>query len=86
MALCAVQLIVAVYGTLKAENGLQIDDMLPEGTYQHDFMVARQKYFSYYRIFVITRNTTDGQLFDYASKENQRLMYEFYDEFKKVSI
>lgn len=69
---------------MNVENGLQIDDMMPKESYQHEFMLARQKYFSYYRIFVVIRNTTDGKLFDYASKENQKLLYEFYNKLAKV--
>ena len=85
LALCVVQLIAAAYGTLNVENGLQISEMLPKGTYQHEFMVARQEYFSYYRIFVVTRNSTDGKLFDYSSKENQKLLRDFYTALSKVS-
>ena len=58
--------------------------MLPSGTYQHDFMAAREKYFSYYRAYIITRNTTNGELFDYSSKKNQKLLYELYDKLSKV--
>lgn len=82
LVLCAIQLILATYGTMKINKGLELADMLPKNTTQHEYMVKRQKYFSYYKIYVITRSNEDGSLFDYAN--NQELVYELHRKLSKV--
>jgi hypothetical protein len=40
--------IVGLYGVNKLEDGLELSDVMAKGTPAYDFLLAREKYFSFY--------------------------------------
>lgn len=44
---------VCIYGATRVENGLDLTEVVPSNTRQHDFVVANAKYFSYAYITIV---------------------------------
>ena len=84
MFVCCTQLFLAGYGTAKVHQGLDLGEMVPRESSQYKFLTARQKYFSFYQIHVVTKGELNSKIFDYAS--NQLLLMEFYTRITKVWI
>ena len=78
ISLFCVEMIVCGYGITLIQKGLDVTEMIPKDLPQHEFMKARQKYFSYYHIYIATKS------FDYA--HNQKKLMEFYDKLSKVNV
>lgn len=66
-----------VYGCMKVEEGLDLTDVVPRTSPEHEFVKARSKYFSFYEMAVVTQGG-----YDYPN--GQELLYKFHDAFKKV--
>lgn len=77
-------LIIALVGSMKVTKGLDLTDMVAKGTTEYDYFAVRQKYFSYYNVYVVVANQTDGSRFDYAN--NQQLLYDIHEQFSKVML
>ncbi|XP_047122760.1 protein patched homolog 2 isoform X1 [Hydra vulgaris] len=84
MFVCCIQLFIAGYGTAKVQQGLDLGEMVPRESPQHRFLSARQKYFSFYQVHVVTKGKLNGKIFDYSN--NQGLLTEFYARIKKLSF
>jgi patched 1 protein len=50
---------LGIYGMNKMEDGLELSDILVKGTPGYDFIVAREKYFSFYPMQAVIRGPTD---------------------------
>lgn len=74
--------IVALFSTLSGignvKDGLDIKDIVPRDQIEYKFLDIRDKYFSFFNIFAVTKDK-----FDYPN--NQRLLQEYYDSFNQVS-
>lgn len=84
LVLFLAMLILAIVGTLRINEGLDLTDMAPKGTTEYKYFADRQKYFAYYKIYVVVANDTKGNYFDYAN--NQKLLYEFHERLSKVIV
>ncbi|XP_065657451.1 protein patched homolog 2 isoform X4 [Hydra vulgaris] len=84
MFVCCFQLFIAGYGTAKVQQGLDLGEMVPRESPQHRFLSARQKYFSFYQVHVVTKGKLNGKIFDYSN--NQGLLTEFYARINKLSF
>uniref|UniRef100_A0A6I8PTB0 Patched 1 n=1 Tax=Ornithorhynchus anatinus TaxID=9258 RepID=A0A6I8PTB0_ORNAN len=74
--LCAGLLGVSLYGTTRVRDGLDLTDIVPRGTGEHDFVAAQFRYFSFYNAYVVTRAA------DYPRV--QPLLYRLHDTFRRV--
>jgi patched 1 protein len=50
---------MGIYGTCKLEDGLELSDIIIKGTPEYEFLIAREKYFSFYPMNIIMRTPTD---------------------------
>lgn len=66
-----------VYGCMKVEEGLDLTDVVPRTSPEHEFVKARSKYFSFYQMAIVTKG-------EYDYPNGQELLYKFHDAFKKV--
>ena len=71
-------LAVGIYGSFQVEDGLELTEVVPQGSVAHQFVEAQFKYFSFYPMSLITQ---EG--FDYASR--QKTLYSYHETFKGVS-
>ena len=70
---------VSIYGGVQVKDGLDVTDVVPKGTKVAEFLEARNEYFSFYNIFIITKED-----FDYANEQEK--LYELHNAFSKVCI
>uniref|UniRef100_A0A7M5VCP8 SSD domain-containing protein n=2 Tax=Clytia hemisphaerica TaxID=252671 RepID=A0A7M5VCP8_9CNID len=82
MIVCLALLIISLVGVMQVEKGLDLSDMVPKQTTEYQYFSERQKYFSYYKVFVVIANNTDGTRFDYAN--NQQLVYDLHRKLYNV--
>ena len=75
-------LILAVIGVLHVNLGLELSDVIPTGTPEHEFLVAREKYFSFYPMYGVIRKPTKIHL---KQKEMQRFREEILNMSYTVS-
>jgi len=59
-------------------DGLDLTDVVPRNSTEHQFVTAQMKYFSIYPMYLVTKED-----FDYPNK--QKLLYEYHEAFKSVS-
>ena len=78
MILFAGLLAAGIYGSLQVEDGLELTDVVPQGSVAHQFVEAQFKYFSFYPMTLVTQ---EG--FDYANR--QKTFYSYHEAFKEVS-
>ena len=64
---------------MQVEDGLDMSDLLPRSSHEHKFIEKQFQYFSYYRMFGITKGE-----FDYAN--GQAILYKYHDAFKTVKL
>ena len=62
---------------MKVEEGLDLTDVVPRTSPEHEFVKARSKYFSFYQMAIVTKG-------EYNYPNGQELLYKFHDAFKKV--
>lgn len=72
-------LAVGIYGSFQVEDGLELTEVVPQGSVAHQFVEAQFKYFSFYPMSLITQ---EG--FDYANR--QKTLYSYHKAFKEVII
>uniref|UniRef100_A0A6I8NXS0 Patched 2 n=1 Tax=Ornithorhynchus anatinus TaxID=9258 RepID=A0A6I8NXS0_ORNAN len=65
---------LGLYGTTLVRDGLELTDVVPHGTKEHDFLAAQLKYFSLYEVAVVTQGG-----FDYA--RSQRALLDLHRRF-----
>ena len=72
-----VLIVVSMFGIIHVNDGLDLTDIVPRNTMEHQFLNYQQKYFSFFNIFAVTKGN-----FDYPN--NQRLLYEYHQSFTRV--
>lgn len=70
-------LAVGIYGSFQVEDGLELTEVVPQGSVAHQFVEAQFKYFSFYPMSLITQ---EG--FDYANR--QKTLYSYHEAFKEI--
>ena len=68
---------VTVFGIFQVKDGLDISDVVPKGTKTSDFLEARNKYFSFYDIAIVTKS-------NYNYPRGQEKLYRLHEAFVKV--
>ncbi|XP_057354475.1 protein patched homolog 1 isoform X2 [Manis pentadactyla] len=67
---------VSLYGTTRVHDGLDLTDIVPRETREHDFIAAQFKYFSFYNMYIVTQKA------DYPNI--QHLLYDLHRSFSNV--
>ena len=49
---------LGVLGTLRVEDGLDLTDVVPRGTREHQYLDAQAKYFGFYNMYAVTKVRT----------------------------
>lgn len=57
---------ICVYGCIQVKDGVDMTDVVPKETKLAEFLSARDDYFSFYDISIITKDD-----FDYANKQEE---------------
>uniref|UniRef100_A0A6I8QS43 Patched 2 n=1 Tax=Xenopus tropicalis TaxID=8364 RepID=A0A6I8QS43_XENTR len=68
---------LGLYGTTMVHDGLYLTDIVPRETKEYNFISAQFKYFSFYNMFIVTK---DG--FDYPKA--QESLYDLHEAFGSV--
>ena len=68
----------ALLGSSKVYDGLDLTDIVPRDTAEHQFFQFHKEYFSFFQIYAVTKGN-----FDYPN--NQKLLYEYHQSFTSVS-
>ncbi|CAL9707976.1 unnamed protein product [Knipowitschia caucasica] len=67
---------ISLYGTTQVRDGLELTDIVPRETSEHDFIGAQFKFFSFYNMYVVTQRA------EYPQK--QLLLYQLHQRFHTV--
>lgn len=67
----------SAYYVTKVVDGLDLSDIVPQNTDEHEFLAAQEKYFGFYSMYAITQG-------DFEYPTNQRLLYEYHNAFTRV--
>ncbi|KAK8775125.1 hypothetical protein V5799_031529 [Amblyomma americanum] len=70
-------LAASAWGALRADEGLDLAEVVPGGSREQAFLRAQSRYFGFFHIFAVTRGN-----FEYPTK--QRLLLEFHEAFTSV--
>ncbi|KPJ16429.1 Protein patched [Papilio machaon] len=76
LALIAVTL-ASLWGATKVKDGLDLTDIVPENTDEHEFLSRQEKYFGFYNMYAVTQG-------DFEYPTNQKLLYEYHDQFVRI--
>ena len=68
---------ISIYGCIQVKDGVDVTDVVPKGTKLAEFLKARNEYFSFYDILIITKGDID-----YANKQEE--LYRLHQAFSKV--
>ncbi|XP_076319648.1 protein patched-like isoform X2 [Tachypleus tridentatus] len=69
--------ITSIWGLFRVEDGLDLTDVVPRNTNEHDFLRFQSKYFGFFNMFTVTKGN-----FEYPT--NQKLLYEYHEAFTRV--
>ncbi|KAL0850981.1 hypothetical protein ABMA28_006876 [Loxostege sticticalis] len=70
-------IIASVWGATKVRDGLDLTDIVPENTDEHEFLSRQEKYFGFYSMYAVTQG-------DFEYPTNQKLLYEYHDQFVRI--
>lgn len=70
-------LVTSAWGISRLTDGLDLTDIVPQGTTEHDFLAAQGRYFGFYNMYAVT-----GRDFEYPP--NQKVLYEYHEAFMRV--
>ncbi|RZF41387.1 hypothetical protein LSTR_LSTR000101 [Laodelphax striatellus] len=70
-------LCASVWGVMKVSDGLDLTDIVPQGTDEYAFLSAQSRYFGFYNMYAVTQD-------DFEYPNNQRLLYEYHESFMRV--
>ncbi|XP_039274094.2 protein patched homolog 1-like [Styela clava] len=76
LTLCGLILGGSIYGCLQVRDGLELVDILPRDTREHDALSAQLEYFSFYNMLIVTKDI------DYAHK--QRELHELHHNISQL--
>ena len=65
---------ITMWGCMKVEDGLDLDDILPEGTVEHSYASANVEHFAAYSFTVVTKDI------NYSDREVQRALLQMSEE------
>lgn len=68
---CTSMLLISCLGLYQSSLGLELSDVLPEGTAPAAFLRAREKYFSFYPMFAVLK----GNGINFAEQQEQIEQY-----------
>lgn len=71
IVMCTSLLIVSCLGLYQSNLGLELSDVLPEGTAPAAFLRAREKYFSFYPMFAVLK----GNKINFPAQQEQIEQY-----------
>lgn len=66
LVICIGLFVAGIVGIQNSTQGLDLSDVLPENTAPSAFLKARDKYFSFYPMFIVLR----GEEIDFSKKQN----------------
>ncbi|XP_071837181.1 protein patched homolog 1-like isoform X2 [Apostichopus japonicus] len=52
-------LAASIYGVLQMEDGLELDDVIPQDSPEAHFLASQSKYFSYYNMYIVSEEMGD---------------------------
>lgn len=67
----------SLINAMKIEDGLDLFDLVPKNTNEHQFLNIQSKMFSFYNMFAVTQG-------DFEYPTNQKLLYEYHEAFVRV--
>lgn len=67
----------SLFTSMKLQDGLELTDLVPQGTDEHKFLNAQGKLFGFYNMFAVTQG-------DFEYPTNQKLLHEFHEAFVRV--
>lgn len=67
----------SLLNAMKLEDGLDLFDLVPKNTNEHNFLKIQSKMFSFYNMFAVTQG-------DFEYPTNQKLLYEYHEAFVRV--
>ncbi|XP_018902504.1 protein patched isoform X2 [Bemisia tabaci] len=70
-------LIASIWGITKVKDGLDLTDVVPQGTDEYFFLEAQSKFFGFYNMYAVTKG-------DFEYPTNQKLLYEYHEAFMQV--
>ncbi|XP_048757819.2 protein patched homolog 1-like isoform X2 [Ostrea edulis] len=70
-------LCVSIYGIVHVKNGLDLTEIVPKHTPEHNFLTAQSKYFGFYNIYLVTKSGVDYP-------NNQRLITQYHRSFQSM--
>lgn len=70
-------LLASVWGVMKVSDGLDLTDIVPQGTNEYAFLSAQSRYFGFYNMYAVTKG-------DFEYPTNQKLLYEYHEAFMRV--
>lgn len=70
-------LVASIWGLTKVTDGLDLTDVVPQGTIEHSFLSTQGKYFGFYNMYAVTQG-------DFEYPTNQKLLYEYHEAFMRV--
>lgn len=76
LALIAI-ILASVWGATKVKDGLDLTDIVPENTIEYEFLSRQEKYFGFYNMYAVTQG-------DFEYPTNQKLLYEYHDQFVRI--
>lgn len=69
----------SIFTMMKLPDGLELTDLVPQGTDEYKFLNAQGKLFGFYNMFAVTQGD-----FDYEYPDNQQLLHEYHKAFAPV--
>ncbi|XP_068677208.1 uncharacterized protein [Montipora foliosa] len=70
-------LAAGIYGAFQVEDGLELTEVVPQGSIAHQFVEAQFKYFSFYPMALVTEDD-----FDYPNQQSK--LYSYHNAFKEI--
>ncbi|XP_068727610.1 protein patched homolog 1-like isoform X2 [Montipora capricornis] len=70
-------LAAGIYGAFQVEDGLELTEVVPQGSIAHQFVEAQFKYFSFYPMALVTQDD-----FDYPNQQSK--LYSYHNAFKEI--
>ncbi|GBP11019.1 Protein patched [Eumeta japonica] len=70
-------ILASVWGATKVRDGLDLTDIVPENTDEHEFLSRQEQYFGFYSMYAVTKG-------DFEYPTNQKLLYEYHDQFVRI--
>lgn len=70
-------ILASIWGVTKVKDGLDLTDIVPENTDEHEFLSRQEKFFGFYNMYAVTQG-------DFEYPTNQKLLYEYHDQFVRI--